>query len=59
MPVDLAQFPGKEQTTLYPLAALRAIEAMLYTPVENFLRDRTLTGLFKPELAALWGLLEL
>jgi hypothetical protein len=41
MPVDLPQFPGKEQTTLYPLAALRAIEAMLYTPVENFLRDWT------------------
>jgi len=37
MPVDLARVPGKEQTTLYPLARLRAIEVMLYTPVENFL----------------------
>jgi hypothetical protein len=32
---------------------------MLYTPVENFLRDRKPNGLSKPELAALWVLLEL
>lgn len=49
----LRGLPGKEQTTLYPLAGLRAIEVMLYTPVENFLGypDFSQAG-SKPELAA-------